>query len=68
MHSEGTNICGTYIIDSRLEKSGKPAYDTQEAREKEIEECYPELSSDLRKSASVFFGNWNSLTLNKSLQ
>ncbi len=36
-------------IDSRLVMSGKPSYDTQEAREKEIEECYPELSADLRK-------------------
>ena len=36
-------------IDSRLVKSGKPSYDTHEAREKEIEECYPELSADLRK-------------------
>ncbi len=54
MHSEGTNICGTYIIDSRLEKSGKPAYDTQEAREKEIEECYPELSSGIRKKCFGF--------------
>ncbi len=41
-------------IDSRLEKSGKPAYDTQEAREKEIEECYPELSADLRKKCFSF--------------
>jgi hypothetical protein len=41
-------------IDSRLVKSGKPSYDTQEAREKEIEECYPELSSGLRKRCFTF--------------
>ena len=41
-------------IDSRLVKIGKPSYDTQEAREKEIEECYPELSSDLRKRCFSF--------------
>lgn len=41
-------------IDSRLEKSGKPAYDTKEAREKEIEECYPELSANLRKRCFTF--------------
>ncbi len=43
-----------FYIDSRLEKGGKPAYDTQEAREKEIEECYPELSSTLRKKCFKF--------------
>jgi hypothetical protein len=41
-------------IDSRLIKSGKPSYDTQEAREKEIEECYPELSAGLRKKCFDF--------------
>jgi hypothetical protein len=41
-------------IDSRLVKSGKPSYDTQEAREKEIEECYPELSAGLRKRCFTF--------------
>ena len=41
-------------IDSRLVKSGKPSYDTQEAREKEIDECYPELSADLRKKCFIF--------------
>ncbi|MGR3292788.1 MAG: hypothetical protein ACUZ9M_02070, partial [Candidatus Scalindua sp.] len=51
---EGTGAFRRYkylwnvYIDSRLVKSGKPSYDTQEAREKEIEECYPELSNDLR--------------------
>ncbi len=58
--SEGTGAFRRYkylwnvYIDSRLEKSGKPAYDTQEAREKEIEECYPELSADLRKKCFDF--------------
>ena len=41
-------------IDSRLIKSGKPSYDTQEARESEIEECYPELSAGLRKRCFTF--------------
>ena len=41
-------------IDSRLVKSRKPSYDTQEAREKEIDECYPELSKDLRKKCFTF--------------
>ncbi|HJO55435.1 MAG TPA: hypothetical protein QF423_02045, partial [Candidatus Scalindua sp.] len=41
-------------IDSRLVKSGKPSYDTHEAREKEIEECYPGLSADLRKKCFDF--------------
>ncbi len=41
-------------IDSRLIKSGKPSYDTQEARENEIEECYPELSAGLRKRCFTF--------------
>lgn len=36
-------------IDGRLIKGGKPAYNTREERECEIEECYPELSEDLRK-------------------
>ncbi len=58
--SEGTGAFRRYkylwnvYIDSRLKKSGKPAYDTQEAREKEIEECYPELSADLRKKCFDF--------------
>ena len=41
-------------INSRLIKSGKPSYDTQEARENEIEECYPELSAGLRKRCFTF--------------
>ena len=41
-------------IDSRLVKSGKPSYDTQETREKEMEECYPELSANLRKRCFAF--------------
>lgn len=41
-------------IDSRLIKSGKPSYGTQEARENEIEECYPELSAGLRKRCFTF--------------
>ena len=41
-------------IDSRLVKSVKPSYDTHEAREKEIEECYPGLSADLRKKCFDF--------------
>ncbi len=41
-------------IDSRLVKSGKPSYDTQEDRGIEIEECYPELSADLRKKCFDF--------------
>ena len=57
---EGTGAFRRYkylwnvYIDSRLVKSGKPSYDTQEAREKEIEECYPELSEDLRKKCFTF--------------
>ena len=49
-------------IDGRLIKSGKPAYNTQEEREKEIEECYPELSADLRKSIFDFL--WGQDVLN----
>ena len=49
-------------IDGRLVKSGKPAYNTQEEREKEIEECYPELSADLRKSVFDFL--WGQDLLN----
>ena len=41
-------------IDSRLVKSGKPSYDTQEARENEIAECYPELSAGLRQKCFAF--------------
>lgn len=57
---EGTGAFRRYkylwnvYIDSRLVKSGKPSYDTQEAREKEIEECYPELSAGLRKKCFDF--------------
>jgi hypothetical protein len=57
---EGTGAFRRYkylwnvYIDSRLVKSGKPSYDTQEAREKEIDECYPELSEDLRKKCFTF--------------
>ena len=57
---EGTGAFRRYkylwivYIDSRLIKSGKPSYDTQEAREKEIEECYPELSAGLRKKCFDF--------------
>ena len=58
---EGTGAFRRYkylwnvYIDSRLIKSGKPSYDTQEARENEIEECYPELSAGLRKRCFTFF-------------
>ncbi len=41
-------------IDSRLVKSGKPSYDTQEARENEIGKCYPELSAGLRIKCFAF--------------
>ena len=57
---EGTGAFRRYkylwnvYIDSRLVKSGKPSYDTQEAREKEIGECYPELSAGLRKKCFDF--------------
>ena len=57
---EGTGAFRRYkylwnvYIDSRLVKSGKPSYDTQEARENEIEECYPELSAGLRKKCFAF--------------
>ena len=57
---EGTGAFRRYkylwnvYIDSRLVKSGKPSYDTQEAREREIEECYPELSVGLRKKCFDF--------------
>ena len=57
---EGTGAFRRYkylwnvYIDSRLIKSGKPSYDTQEARENEIEECYPELSAGLRKRCFTF--------------
>ena len=58
--TEGTGAFRRYkylwnvYIDSRLIKSGKPSYDTQEARENEIEECYPELSAGLRKRCFTF--------------
>ena len=57
---EGTGAFRRYkylwnvYIDSRLVKSGKPSYDTQEARENEIGECYPELSAGLRKKCFDF--------------
>ncbi|WP_162532340.1 hypothetical protein, partial [Candidatus Scalindua japonica] len=57
---EGTGAFRRYkylwnvYIDSRLIKSGNPSYDTQDAREKEIAECYPELSEDLRKKCFDF--------------
>ncbi len=41
-------------IDSRLVKSRMASYDTQEAREKEKEVCYPELSVGLRKKCFDF--------------
>ncbi|MCP5004224.1 MAG: hypothetical protein GY941_09830 [Planctomycetes bacterium] len=41
-------------IDGRLIKSGKPAYNTRVEREKEIDECYPELSEYLRKRVFEF--------------
>ena len=65
---EGTGAFRRYkylwnvYIDSRLVKSGKPSYDTQEAREKEIDECYPELSKDLRKKCFTFL--WGKGLLN----
>ncbi|MBO1224668.1 MAG: hypothetical protein JYX80_09565 [Candidatus Scalindua sediminis] len=49
-------------IDSRLERSGKPAYDTQEDREEEMKECYPELSMELRKECFDFL--WGREPLN----
>ena len=42
-------------IDSRFVKSGKLSYDTHKVREKEIEECYPELNAGLRKKYFDFF-------------
>ncbi len=57
---EGTGAFRRYkylwnvYIDSRLVKSGKPSYDTQEARENEIGECYPELSAGLRQKCFAF--------------
>lgn len=41
-------------IDSRLERSGRPAYATRQAREEEMDECYPELSTEMRKRAFDF--------------
>ncbi|MEE9584907.1 MAG: hypothetical protein V3W51_05430 [Candidatus Brocadiales bacterium] len=41
-------------IDSRLSRDGLPAYETCEGREKEMEECYPELSAELRKKVFDF--------------
>ncbi len=66
--SEGTGAHRRYkylwnvYIDSRLSKSGKPSYETRECREKEMEECYPELSGDLRKSIFDFL--WKQEPLN----
>ena len=57
---EGTGAFRRYkylwnvYIDSRLVKNEKPSYDTQEARENEIGECYPELSAGLRKKCFAF--------------
>ena len=57
---EGTGAFRRYkylwnvYIDSRLLKSGKPSYDTLEARANEIGECYPELSDGLRKKCFTF--------------
>ncbi|MFQ5862504.1 MAG: hypothetical protein ACE5IC_05215 [Candidatus Brocadiales bacterium] len=49
-------------IDSRLSMDGKPAYETREGREKEMGECYPELSTDMRKK--VFDCLWELKPLN----
>ncbi|MFQ5963309.1 MAG: hypothetical protein ACE5KZ_03385 [Candidatus Scalinduaceae bacterium] len=49
-------------IDGRLERSEKPAYETREGREREMEECYPELSAELRKKSFDFL--WNLEPLN----
>ena len=49
-------------IDSRLEREAKPAYETRENREKEMEECYPELSEELRKKIFDFL--WKLTPLN----
>lgn len=49
-------------IDSRLEREKKPAYETRENREKEMEECYPELSEELRKKIFDFL--WKLTPLN----
>ncbi|ODS33017.1 MAG: hypothetical protein SCARUB_01836 [Candidatus Scalindua rubra] len=57
---EGTGAFRRYkylwnvYIDSRLTRIGKPAYETQGGREKEIGECYPELSIELRKKCFDF--------------
>ncbi len=57
---EGTGAFRRYkylwnvYIDSRLVKSEKPSYDTQEARKNEIGECYPELSASLREKCFTF--------------
>lgn len=50
-------------IDSRLERSGKPAYATRQAREEEMEECYPELSADMRRRIFDFL--WELEPLNQ---
>lgn len=58
--AEGTGAYRRYkylwnvYIDSRLERSGKPAYETREDREEEMGECYPELSMELRKECFDF--------------
>ncbi len=52
-------------IDSRLLRDGLPAYESCEAREKEMEECYPELSAGLRKK--VFDYLWGREPLDQRL-
>jgi hypothetical protein len=44
-------------IDSRSVKSGKPSYDTQEAREKEDRRMLPGIERSLRKRALPFSGD-----------
>ena len=57
---EGTGAFRRYkylwnvYIDSRLVRSGKPSYDTKDARKNETEECYPELSVGLREKCFAF--------------
>ncbi|HCN19655.1 MAG: hypothetical protein A3C38_07475 [Planctomycetes bacterium RIFCSPHIGHO2_02_FULL_50_42] len=41
-------------IDSRLERAGRPAYETRQTREGEMRECYPELSADMRTQVFDF--------------
>lgn len=49
-------------IDSRLLRSEKPAYESREGREKEMGECYPELSVKLR--TEIFDYLWELTPLN----